>query len=84
MKYVIEGEDLDNVLRENQIRIKRGTLKVYPLDEEVPENPVDDAKEVEEKEDAKAAPVADKKEVLPTDTKKAVPADKKKSKTKKK
>ena len=84
MKYVIEGEDLDNVLRENQIRIRRGTLKVYPLDEEVPENPVDDAKEVEEKEDAKAAPVADKKEVLPADTKKAVPADKKKSKTKKK
>ena len=76
MKYVIEGEDLDNVLRENQIRIKRGTLKVYPLDEEVPENPVDDAKEVEEKEDAKAAPVADKKEVVSSDTKK--------SKTKKK
>jgi len=84
MKYVIEGEDLDNVLRENQIRIKRGTLKVYPLDEEVPEDPVDDTKEVEEKEDTEAAPVADTKDMKPTDTKKVVPADKKKSKTKKK
>ncbi len=84
MKYVIEGEDLDNVLRENQIRIKRGTLKVYPLDEEVPEDSVDDTKEVEEKEDTEAAPVADTKDMKPTDTKKVVPADKKKSKTKKK
>ena len=46
MKYVFEGEDLSNVLRENEIRIKRGTLKVYPLDEETPEDPVDDPKEV--------------------------------------
>ena len=63
MKYVIEGEDLENVLRENQIRIKRGTLKVYPLDEDVPEDPVDDTKEVEEKEDTKAARVDDSKGV---------------------
>ena len=84
MKYVIEGEDLENVLRENQIRIKRGTLKVYPLDEDVPEDPVDDTKEVEEKEDTKAARVDDSKGVEQTDTKGAVPADTKKSKTKKK
>ena len=84
MKYVIEGEDLDNVLRENQIRIKRGTLKVYPLEEDVPEDPVDDTKEVEEKEDAKAAPVEDDKAAAPADEKMVVPADNKKSKTKKK
>ncbi len=84
MKYVIEGEDLDNVLRENQIRIKRGTLKVYPLEEDVPEDPVDDTKEVEEKEDAKAAPVKDDKAAAPADEKMVVPADNKKSKTKKK
>lgn len=81
MKYVFEGEDLSNVLRENEIRIKRGTLKVYPLDEETPE---DDTKQVEAKEDAKDAFVADNKDVRPADTKGAVPADKKKSKTKKK
>ena len=84
MKYVFEGEDLSNVLRENEIRIKRGTLKVYPLDEDGPEDAVDDTKEVEEKEDAEAAPVADCKDVHPTDTKRVVPADKKKPKTKKK
>lgn len=84
MKYVFEGEDLDNVLRENQIRIKRGTLKVYPLDEDGPEDAVYDTKEVEEKEGAEAAPVMDSKDVQPADTKKVVPADTKKSKTKKK
>ena len=68
MKYVFEGEDLSNVLRENEIRIKRGTLKVYPLDEEVPETPVDDTKEVEEPQDSKEVNVTDKKK--PKKTKK--------------
>lgn len=68
MKYVFEGEDLSNVLRENEIRIKRGTLKVYPLDEEVPETPVDDTKEVEEPQDTKEVNVTDKKK--PKKTKK--------------
>ena len=58
MKYVFEGEDLSNVLRENEIRIKRGTLKVYPLDEETPE---DDSKEVEVPQDAKNVGVTDTK-----------------------
>ena len=84
MRYVIEGADVAKVLRENQLRIKRGTLKVYPLDEEVPENPVDDTKAVEKKEDTKAAPVADKKEVAPADAKGVKPTDKKKTKTAKK
>lgn len=61
MKYVFEGEDLSNVLRENEIRIKRGTLKVYPLDEEVPEAPVDDAKEVALPQDTKEVNVTDEK-----------------------
>lgn len=61
MKYVFEGEDLSNVLRENEIRIKRGTLKVYPLDEETPEDPVDDSKEVEVPQDAKNVGVTDTK-----------------------
>jgi hypothetical protein len=61
MKYVFEGEDLSNVLRENEIRIKRGTLKVYPLDEETPEDPVDDPKEVEVPQDAKNVGVTDTK-----------------------
>ena len=84
MKYVFEGEDLSNVLRENEIRIKRGTLKVYPLDEEAPEKAVDDTKKVEEKENAKGAPVTDDKATDPTDNKMVVPADSKKPKTKKK
>lgn len=61
MKYVFEGEDLSNVLRENEIRIKRGTLKVYPLDEETPEAPVDDSKEVEVPQDSKDVSMTDKK-----------------------
>lgn len=61
MKYVFEGEDLSNVLRENEIRIKRGTLKVYPLDEETTEAPVDDAKEVEATQDAKDVSMTDEK-----------------------
>lgn len=61
MKYVFEGEDLSNVLRENEIRIKRGTLKVYPLDEDAPEDPVDDSKEVEVPQDAKNVGVTDTK-----------------------
>ena len=68
MKYVFEGEDLSNVLRENEIRIKRGTLKVYPLDEEVPETPVDDTKAVEEPKDSKEVKLTDKKK--PKKTKK--------------
>lgn len=84
MRYVIEGADVPNVLRENRLRIKRGTLKVYPLDEEVPENPVDDTKAVEKEKDTKAAPVADKKEVAPADAKGVKPTDKKKTKTAKK
>lgn len=68
MKYVFEGEDLSNVLRENEIRIKRGTLKVYPLDEEVPETPVDDTKEVAIPEDTKEVKMTDKKK--PKKTKK--------------
>lgn len=61
MKYVFEGEDLSNVLRENEIRIKRGTLRVYPLDEETPETPVDDTKEVAIPEDTKDVSMTDKK-----------------------
>ncbi len=82
MKYVFEGEDLSNVLRENEIRIKMGTLKVYPLDEETPEKAVDVAEKVEEKETD--SPVTDTKDVPVTDTKNAKPADKKKAKSTKK
>ena len=82
MKYVIEGEDVSKLLRENQLRIKRGTLKVYPLDEEAPEKAVDDAKEVEAKE--ADSPITDTKDVPVTDTKEVKPAEKKKSKSTKK
>lgn len=68
MKYVFEGEDLSNVLRENEIRIKRGTLKVYPLEEETAETPVDDTKEVEAPQDTKDVSMTDKKK--PQKTKK--------------
>ena len=68
MKYVFEGEDLSNVLRENAVRIKRGTLKVYPLDEETSEDPVDDTKEVEAPQDTKEVRMTDKKK--PKKTKK--------------
>ena len=68
MKYVIEGEDVSKLLRENQLRIKRGTLKVYPLDEETAEAPVDDTKAVETPQDTKEVRMTDKKK--PKKTKK--------------
>jgi len=64
MEYVFSGEDLANVLRENAIRIARGTLVVRPLDDGVPEA------------DEKEVFPADDKAVNPTDKKK--PAKKKK------
>lgn len=57
MKYVIEGTALENVLRENRIRIARGELIVTPFDEAVP---VEDGKDVA---------VEDSKDVEPSDTK---------------
>lgn len=57
MKYVIEGKALENVLRENRIRIARGDLKVTPFDEAV------------SLEVGKDVAVEDSKDVEPTDTK---------------
>lgn len=57
MKYVIEGKALENVLRENRIRIARGDLKVTPFDEAV------------SVEVGKDVAVEDSKDVEPTDTK---------------
>ena len=57
MKYVIEGKALENVLRENRIRIARGDLKVTPFDEAV------------SLEVGKDVAVEDSKAVEPTDTK---------------
>lgn len=57
MKYVIEGKALENVLRENRIRIARGDLKVTPFEEAV------------SLEVGKDVAVEDSKDVEPTDTK---------------
>ena len=57
MKYIIEGKALENVLRENRIRIARGELKVTPFDEAV------------SVEVGKDVAVEDSKTVEPTDTK---------------
>ena len=57
MKYVIEGKALENVLRENRIRIARGDLKVTPFYEAV------------SLEVGKDVAVEDSKDVEPTDTK---------------
>ena len=57
MKYVIEGKALENVLRENRIRIARGDLKVTPFDEAV------------SLEVGKDVAFEDSKDVEPTDTK---------------
>ena len=57
MKYVIEGKALENVLRENRIRIARGELIVTPFDEAV------------SVEDGKDVAVEDSKDVEPSDTK---------------
>lgn len=65
MKYVIEGIALENVLRENRIRIAKGELIVTPFDEAVP---VEDGKDVV---------VEDSKDVMPTDTKSPKKASKK-------
>ena len=65
MKYVIEGIALENVLRENRIRIAKGELIVTPFDEAVP---VEEGKDVV---------VEDSKDVMPTDTKSPKKASKK-------
>lgn len=65
MKYVIEGIALENVLRENRIRIAKGELIVTPFDEAVP---VEEGKDVD---------VEDSKDVMPTDTKSPKKASKK-------
>lgn len=65
MKYVIEGPALENVLRENRIRIAKGDLIVTPFVEAVP---VEDGKDVA---------VEDSKDVKPTDTKTPKKAPKK-------
>lgn len=61
MKYVISGPALDNVLRENRIRIAKGELIVSPF-REAEEAPAD----------SKDAPVKDTKEVKAVDKKKPV------------
>lgn len=63
MKYVISGSALDNVLRENRIRIAKGELIVTPFEEAA-----DDSKDVV---------VEDTKDVPVTDTKKPVKKGKK-------
>jgi hypothetical protein len=64
MKYIISGNAVDLVLRENQLRIQRGDLIVTPFEEEAP---VQDSKDV----------VEDTKEVAVTDKKKPVKRSKK-------
>lgn len=56
MKYIISGDAVDLVLRENQLRIKMGSLVVTPFEEEAP---VEDSKDVVE--DTKEVAVQDKK-----------------------
>lgn len=75
MKYIIEGRDVEVVLRENAIRIKRGDLVVTPYAEAHPAGA--DSKDVKSA-DSKAAPVADEKEVTANaDSKDVNPADEK-------
>ena len=56
MKYIISGNAVDLVLRENRIRIQRGDLVVTPFEEAAP---VEDSKDVVE--DTKEVAVQDKK-----------------------
>ena len=65
MKYVFEGPALENVLRENRIRIAKGDLIVTPFVEAAP---VEDGKDVA---------VEDSKDVVPADTKSPKKASKK-------
>lgn len=65
MKYVFEGPALENVLRENRIRIAKGDLIVTPFVEAAP---VEEGKDVA---------VEDSKDVKPTDTKTPKKAPKK-------
>ena len=55
MKYIIEGIDVPKVLRENRVRISRGTLKVTPVTDEA----------VAAAEDLKEPKVEDSKDVTP-------------------
>lgn len=57
MKYVFSGTAIENVIRENRIRIAKGELVVTPFDEAVP---VEDGKDVVV-EDSKDVDVADTK-----------------------
>ena len=65
MKYVISGRALENVLRENRIRISKGELIVTPFEE------------AEVVEDTKAPVVEDTKDVDPADEKKPAKKGKK-------
>jgi len=56
MRYILEGIDSPKVIRENAIRIKRGTISIVPLDEGG---------------DCKDAPASDDKTAEVTDTKEA-------------
>lgn len=58
MKYVISGSALDNVLRENRIRIAKGELIVTPYCE--PEEEIEEGKEAIV-EDTKDIPAVEKK-----------------------
>ena len=70
MKYVFSGPALDNVLRENRIRIARGDLVVVPFDgaEDTKDVKAEDSKTVKA-EDSKTTEVEDSKTVKAEDSK---------------
>ena len=77
-KYIVEGPALDNVLKENRIRVKRGLIKFTPLNGEA-----EDTTEVAPEEDVKDIPIEDTKDIPEEDTKEVAPEEEKKTAPKK-
>lgn len=76
MKYIIYGNAMDKLIRENKIRIERGDIIVTPLKEESPEvdsmemNPcTEDVKSVEEDDTKDVDLYTDDKNIKSDDTK---------------
>lgn len=88
MKYILSGDDktVQNVLKENRIRIKRGLLSITPLDESESEGTevkndndfVDNGDDNDINGDDKIVTDDDKKDIIEgVDTKKVVESDEK-------
>ena len=90
MRYILTGDDktVQNVLKENRIRIKRGLLSITPLDESETESAdenVNDFADDKQGDNGDDAPIDnDNKDVIVNDGKEIAEEDDKKPRGRKK